>query len=46
MPTKESVRAYMQARTTGNKQHTPPPTLEEIRRRLGWNLVNVKGGRR
>jgi hypothetical protein len=32
MPTKEQVRKFMQER---QKQKTPPPTPEEIRRMLG-----------
>lgn len=32
-PTKEQVRAYMQLRECDRR---PPPTPEEIRRRLGW----------
>lgn len=32
MPTKEAVRKWMQER---QKQHTPPPSPEEIRRQLG-----------
>lgn len=35
MPTKEQVRKWMQER---RQQHTPPPTPEEIRRQLGWQL--------
>lgn len=32
MPTKEAVRKWMQER---QKQRTPPPTPDEIRRQLG-----------
>jgi hypothetical protein len=32
-PSKENVREYLKQRQAGN---TPPPTPEEIRRRLGW----------
>lgn len=36
-PSKETVREYLERRT-----HAPleaPPTLEEIRRQLGWHLL-------
>ena len=36
-PPKQLVRAYMERRT---RDHTPPPPPEEIRRELGWGLVN------
>ncbi|RJF91891.1 hypothetical protein D3871_24750 [Noviherbaspirillum saxi] len=32
-PTKEQVRRYMEQRKA---EHTPPPSLEEIRKRLDW----------
>lgn len=35
-PTKEQTRTYMQQRQRAN---TPPPSIEEIRRQLGWGLV-------
>lgn len=35
-PPKESVRKYLEQRT---HQEEPPPTLEEIRRMLGWYLM-------
>jgi hypothetical protein len=35
-PTKEQVRAYMMAR---EHAHRPPPSPEEIRRQLGWQLA-------
>jgi hypothetical protein len=35
-PTKESVRNWLQQRVT---EHAPLPSLEEIRRQLGWSLV-------
>jgi hypothetical protein len=34
-PTKEQVRDYTAERA---KSHTPPPSIEEIRRQLGWYL--------
>jgi hypothetical protein len=34
-PTKEQVRDYMARRQA---EHKPPPTREEIRRQLGWDL--------
>lgn len=35
-PTKEQVREWQQQRPN---DHTPPPSPEEIRRQLGWDLV-------
>lgn len=35
-PAKESVREYMERRTWSPE---PPPTPEEIRRALGWDLI-------
>jgi hypothetical protein len=35
-PTKEAVREYMGRRTWSRD---PPPTPEEIRRQLGWDLI-------
>ncbi len=35
-PTKETVRAYMERRVLDPE---PPPTIEEIRRQLGWYLI-------
>lgn len=35
-PTKEQTRAYLDQRA---KSHTPPPSIEEIRRQLGWRLI-------
>ena len=37
-PTKEQVRRYMEQRQAERKV---PPPIEEIRRRLGWNLVST-----
>ena len=34
-PTKQQVREYLERRQT---EHKPPPTLNEIRKQLGWNL--------
>jgi hypothetical protein len=34
-PTKQLVRDYMDRRT---HDESPPPSLEEIRRQLGWYL--------
>lgn len=34
-PTKQQVREWMESRT---HQPEPPPTPEEIRRQLGWEL--------
>ena len=35
-PTKESVRAFMEQHILSPN---PPPTPEEIRRALGWDLI-------
>jgi hypothetical protein len=35
-PSKEQVREYMERRQA---QHKPLPTREEIRRQLGWELI-------
>lgn len=40
--TKQQVREWMQQR---QKQHTPPPTPEEIRRQLGHELKTNRGTR-
>jgi hypothetical protein len=36
MPTKEQVRQWMQKRQVA---HQPPPTPEQIKRELGWDLI-------
>jgi hypothetical protein len=38
-PKKEQVRDYMERRKT---EHQPPPTQEEIRRQLGWELIKME----
>ena len=38
-PSKEAARAYMQSR---QRATTPPPSIEEIRRQLGWYLKSDK----
>ncbi|MES2257160.1 MAG: hypothetical protein V4724_01510 [Pseudomonadota bacterium] len=35
-PTKEQVRQYLEQRQSAR---TPPPSIEEIRRQLGWTLM-------
>lgn len=35
-PSKEQVREHMERRT---HEESPPPTPEEIRRELGWELI-------
>lgn len=35
-PTQQQLRAYLYAR---HKEKTPPPSIEEVRRQLGWGLV-------
>lgn len=42
MPSKEAVRKWMQER---QKTPNPPPTPEQIRRELGWNLKQDRGTR-
>jgi hypothetical protein len=37
-PTKEQVRHYLENRQAENKM---PPSLDEIRRQLGWHLCDV-----
>ena len=43
-PTKEQVRHYLETRRT---QASPPPSITEIRRQLGWGLsaAVADGGR-
>lgn len=36
LPSKEAVRKWMQDRQA---QRTAPPSIEEIRRQLGWGLI-------
>lgn len=38
-PTNEQVRSWMQQRQA---DRSPPPTPEEIRRQLGWRLVEAE----
>jgi len=43
-PTKEQVRQYLETRRT---QASPPPSITEIRRQLGWTFMTTfadKGG--
>lgn len=42
-PTKEQVREYMMRR---HAQHHPPQTQQEIRRQLGWDLVEMERAER
>jgi hypothetical protein len=37
-PSNQQVRDWLQERQA---QRTPPPSLEEIRRQLGWELVQA-----
>jgi hypothetical protein len=41
-PSKEQVRHYLQQRQA---EHKSPPTLEEIRRQLGWQLCADASGK-
>ena len=38
-PSKEKIRNYMQDR---GKSHKPPPSQDEIRRQLGWELIEMQ----
>lgn len=40
-PTPAQVRSFLAER---QQQKTPPPSLEEIRRMLGWNLIPANVG--
>jgi hypothetical protein len=37
-PSKEQVRQYMEQRRAAND---PPPSMDEIRRQLGWQLIDM-----
>ncbi len=37
-PTKERIRHYMAQRQA---EHRVPPSMQEIRRRLGWELAAI-----
>ncbi|MES2262569.1 MAG: hypothetical protein V4724_28935 [Pseudomonadota bacterium] len=37
-PTKEQVRLYLESRQT---QQCPPPSMAEIRRQLGWEMMQM-----
>lgn len=39
MPTKEDTRRYISERAA---EHKPPPSVKEIRRRLGWELIEAE----
>ena len=39
VPTKEAVRVYMERRAHDDE---PPSTPEEIRRQLGWDLLEAE----
>lgn len=41
-PTKGQVRQYLAARQTARK---PPPSPQEIRRQLGWQLPDPQAGK-
>lgn len=38
-PSKEQVREYLQHRQA---EHRPPPDIKEIRRQLGWDLLEAQ----
>ncbi len=42
-PDKQAVRDYMQNRVEQQRtaQHAPPPTVEAIRKELGWDLIRA-----
>jgi hypothetical protein len=37
-PSRQQVREYLERRI---QDRTPPPPLEEIRRQLGWKLIEA-----
>lgn len=37
-PNKQQIRDYMAQR---QQQRTPPPSIDEIRRQLGWGLLQL-----
>lgn len=37
-PSKQQVRRYMEQRIGAR---TPPPSMQEIRRNLGWELIEM-----
>ena len=37
-PTKEQVRNFLQHRIA---EHSPPPSMKDIRRELGWDLIEA-----
>jgi hypothetical protein len=37
-PSKQQVRLYMEQRIASR---TPPPSMKEIRRNLGWELIEM-----
>lgn len=41
LPSKESVRQWLHAEL---EQRRPPPSPEQIRRELGWDLVRTERG--
>ena len=41
-PTKEQVREYLQRRQVA---HSPPPDIEEIRRQLGFRMLEAQRAR-
>ena len=38
-PTKQQVREYMEGR---QREHKPLPDQKEIRRQLGWDLIEME----
>lgn len=39
MPTKEDARRYIGERA---KEHKPPPDPREIRRQMGWDMIEAE----
>ena len=37
-PSKEQVREYLKQRQA---EHRPPPDIKEIRRQLGWDMLEM-----
>lgn len=40
-PTKQQIRQYLEARRA---ERCPPPSMQEIRRQLGWEMLRAAGG--
>jgi hypothetical protein len=38
-PSKQQVRDYMEGR---QREHKPPPDQKDIRRQMGWDLIEME----